>query len=780
MRQVILALFILAGCATETYAQFAITHLNGAQVINGVTVTVGQSSPAPNSATLCSTGPYQIGKNYADWYSYSFSKSITHFYIKAIRFHDDDTMQVFVNGNPYNFTGGTPYNGDANCNLTTNNMVYPGNGMVTTSGGATGPGQGVELELSVAPSLINTVQVRHIRAATNNIASDIIYAAEYKDDSCALAFEAFATAPFCAGEDIQLSATLYPNTTYSWAAPTTAPTFIPSTNVREPLLQNVGVVNTGNYIVTGTRGVCEYKDTVNIPITTPPKIGNVVQAGPECVGAADTLSVPNVSIIGGDVYAWGPNGLQQFDPNTGYTIEFPSVQVSDRGLYYIWAEDIQGCVSDTVIHNFGVLSGVAAGFKYDIKEGCEADTVVFTNTSISHNTQTWDFGDNSPVSTESDPEHHYIVPKPNNASRTYTVQLTVKNGLCDDATTQDIELNHPIVANFSVDKEEICQGTTIDFENNSVVKPGTIPHFLWDLGEGDRKVIPNIQHSYQYDNSGTFNPELIVTDYLGCKESMTLSILVDSVGYISFTSDKESVCLGDEIIFTGDYYAPGSNSVSWDFGDGVTKDGDAKDHSHSYPETGTYTINYDVDYRICPDLNISKQITVKPYPEVYLGEDRSICPGSDPIFIGNIVSGNTTDDISYTWNTKEIGKGIYARSAGTYAVRAERDGCATTDSVVVRKDCYIDIPNAFTPNGDGTSDYFLPRQLLSKSVSSFNMQIYNRWGQQIFITDAVNGRGWDGRYNGEAQPVGVYVYSIQVTFGNGTTERYQGNVALLR
>lgn len=779
MRQFLMLSTLFVACIAAGVNAQTITHLSGTQNIGGINVTVSQSTPPPNSANLCNTGPYQIGKNYADWYSYSFSDSVTHFYIQAIRFHDDDTMQVFVNGNPYNFTGGVPY--PTSCNLTSNNMVYPGNGMVTTTGGATGAGQSVELELTVAPRLIKTVQIRHIRAATNNLASDIIYAAEFKNDSCALNFEAFAIAPFCAGEDIQLSATLYPNTTYSWTPPVPSPAFSPSQNVREPILQNVGVINTGNYTVTGTRGVCNYSATVNIPITLPPRIGNVVQAGPECEGAADTLSLPNISIIGGDVYAWGPNGIKQFDPNNGYIIDFPTVQLTDRGLYYIWAEDVQGCISDTVIHNFDVLAGVAAGFQYDIFEGCDADTVKFTNTSLDNNTQVWNFGDNTPVSTTSDPTHIYIVPKPNNASRTYTVELAVANGNCTDTVERDVELNHPIVADFTIDDEDICQGSVINFDNQSIVKGGTIPRFVWDFGEGERVVIPALQHSYQYDNAGIYKPELIVTDYLGCQDSITLSIQVDSTGYIFFDTDKESVCLGDEIIFTGDYYAPGATAVQWDFNDGVTIDGIAENmHRHSYPEPGTYTVTYSVDYRICPGLTASKQITVKPYPEIYLGDDTAICPGSDPIFIGDILNTGTTNDINYTWNTKDVGKGIYVHSAGVYAVKAEKDGCSITDSVVVRKDCYIDIPNAFTPNGDGRSDYFLPRQLLSKSVTEFNMQIYNRWGEQIFITNSVNGRGWDGKYNGTDQPVGVYVYTMQVTFANGATERYQGNVALLR
>jgi gliding motility-associated-like protein len=108
------------------------------------------------------------------------------------------------------------------------------------------------------------------------------------------------------------------------------------------------------------------------------------------------------------------------------------------------------------------------------------------------------------------------------------------------------------------------------------------------------------------------------------------------------------------------------------------------------------------------------------------------------------------------------------------------DQCSTTDEIIVVKDCIIDVPNSFTPNGDGVNDYFFPRQLLSNGVASFTMGIYNRWGQKIFETRKSNGRGWDGRFNDKPQPMGVYVYDIRVIMKNGRAEAYTGNVTLLR
>jgi gliding motility-associated-like protein len=60
------------------------------------------------------------------------------------------------------------------------------------------------------------------------------------------------------------------------------------------------------------------------------------------------------------------------------------------------------------------------------------------------------------------------------------------------------------------------------------------------------------------------------------------------------------------------------------------------------------------------------------------------------------------------------------------------------------------------------------------------MSVFNRWGQLIFETQRPDGRGWDGRFNDKEQPMGVYVYLIDAVFRNGMSERYTGNITLLR
>jgi gliding motility-associated-like protein len=132
------------------------------------------------------------------------------------------------------------------------------------------------------------------------------------------------------------------------------------------------------------------------------------------------------------------------------------------------------------------------------------------------------------------------------------------------------------------------------------------------------------------------------------------------------------------------------------------------------------------------------------------------------------------------WSTGETSSSILINQPGYYWVRVNNGECAMTDSIWIKRDCYLNIPNSFSPNGDGLNDYFLPRELLSSGLTSFKMSIYNRWGEQIFTTTAIDGRGWDGKYNNVPQPQGVFVYVIDASFINNVKKTFKGNVTLMR
>jgi len=328
-------------------------------------------------------------------------------------------------------------------------------------------------------------------------------------------------------------------------------------------------------------------------------------------------------------------------------------------------------------------------------------------------------------------------------------------------------------AKFEVDSI-ICVNTNLtfnpNFPNNDFVS------WSWDFGNG---VTSNMQTpTHQYPYSGHYLIKMVGVTSLGCIDSFQQWVTVDSVMTPEFVLDRNTLCAGEQVHVTPEY-GLNPTGVSWDFGDGGTlQTGAVTGMTYAYTTPGTYPVAMTVSYRSCPDITYTKNITISSYPVVDLGNDSALCYRGAPITLANQV---VNTGVLYHWNTGATTSSIQATGPGVYSLTATNSAdCSTTDSVTIRKDCYVDIPNAFSPNGDGVSDYFFPRSLLSRGVSSFEMSVYNRWGEKVFLTQKIEGRGWDGMYSGKVQPAGVYIYDISVKFKDGTEERYQGNVTLIR
>ncbi len=122
----------------------------------------------------------------------------------------------------------------------------------------------------------------------------------------------------------------------------------------------------------------------------------------------------------------------------------------------------------------------------------------------------------------------------------------------------------------------------------------------------------------------------------------------------------------------------------------------------------------------------------------------------------------------------------------TYRVQATNSiGCVAEDSITVFviKSRPIFAPTSFSPNDDGSNDFFTiyggvaARQIL-------NLSIYDRWGNRVFKQENLElgreVRGWDGSWKGKDLAPGTYIYVAEILFIDGGIERFQGEVNLLR
>ncbi|MBP9187724.1 MAG: gliding motility-associated C-terminal domain-containing protein, partial [Bacteroidia bacterium] len=116
---------------------------------------------------------------------------------------------------------------------------------------------------------------------------------------------------------------------------------------------------------------------------------------------------------------------------------------------------------------------------------------------------------------------------------------------------------------------------------------------------------------------------------------------------------------------------------------------------------------------------------------------------------------------------------ILSTEANIYLLTVtDTTNCKSSQRVVVDEYCslLLYVPNAFSPNGDGTNDEF---KISIHPSRIQNFEVYNRWGQLIEQNQT-------GTWSGKDAQTDVYVIILTYTDDNGNAKRYWGNVTLLR
>lgn len=329
-----------------------------------------------------------------------------------------------------------------------------------------------------------------------------------------------------------------------------------------------------------------------------------------------------------------------------------------------------------------------------------------------------------------------------------------------------------------------CSGLGFNFQNNST---GQITGYHWDFG------VPIITNdtsvaqfpSYSYTDTGIYTLTLIVYSAIPlCNDTGTAIVYV----YPSLSGGlvAPNGCLNTPINFLdasvstfGDI-----NYWHWTFGDGGSSA--QQNPSHTYINSGNYIVQLIVNTANgCADT-VTQTITVFSDPQINISPfDTTIIYGLSTLIIA------TTDIINgvYSWtpveglNDPTILNPIASPSTTTtyYLTVTSPDGCRSTDSVIVRIVFVplVQIPTAFSPNNDGANDFFHP--LIIGVVENADFRIYNRWGELIFQSKDAYSEGWDGKYKGEPQEIGVYVFVFNCNAAvTGDPFSFKGNVTLLR
>lgn len=193
----------------------------------------------------------------------------------------------------------------------------------------------------------------------------------------------------------------------------------------------------------------------------------------------------------------------------------------------------------------------------------------------------------------------------------------------------------------------------------------------------------------------------------------------------------------------------------------------------------------------CPNLLIDTfTVNVIPPVTVNAGRDTMVVL-NQPLQLQATTSFADSLNLSYLWQPANylnnptiinpIATITNAVNTVLYTVKATTpEGCVGEDVVrvtVFKTQPDFFIPTGFTPNGDGKNDILKPIAVGISSIKLFS--VYNRYGQLLFTTKEF-GKGWDGLYNGSAQPSGTYIFTAQGIDYTGKIVDKRGTSVLIR
>lgn len=220
----------------------------------------------------------------------------------------------------------------------------------------------------------------------------------------------------------------------------------------------------------------------------------------------------------------------------------------------------------------------------------------------------------------------------------------------------------------------------------------------------------------------------------------------------------------------------GIDSVKWEFNDSVNSPHDTSTllyPFYQFSHAGTFYVKLtawsELGIRTTTDTVIIFQGPEANFPLTN--------PTHDTIYFENTFLLEATPGYaSYEWNTGDTIYYVNVTQEGEYTVTMKTtEGCQSIESVYMLETFVpIQVPNAFTPNGDGLNDIFKP-VVNTELVRQYRLSIYNKWGQLIFETNNA-GKGWDGE---NAMP-GVYVWVISYANRVGRVFEMRGRVTLVK
>ncbi len=536
------------------------------------------------------------------------------------------------------------------------------------------------------------------------------------------------------------------------------------------------VLNIGNnnisLIIENLNNSCKDTFEQNIEILANPVPNFLVGDGVSCLGE----SVDFIDISSSNTTIWD----YDFGDGVGSsTVQHPNYTYTSPGVFSVTlnATSDMGCetniIKDVIIHATPVVD-------FATEDHCEGKGNVFVDLSSVANGSIalveYDFNDGF-TSNDSVVTHVF------NGYGVFDVRLTaISTEGCRGSQVKTSEVFANPVVDFVA--EQFCKGEPTLFNDFSFVPNADIISYDWRFGLEGFSTIKNTMHSFSSD--GVFEVNLSIASDRGCESVLSKKITIYKFPSVNFNILSD-VCLGDEVQVSYLSDSDDANIVQWNYNFGDGNSSAEKNPTHTYNYISSFDIGLEVISSAgCKNDTIIPaviQVHPKPISEFQasalftseLHSEISFLNQSEgaTFFVWSFDNGDYSFEENPTYNFNNI-------QNYNVSLTATNDiGCSSEiiKTVQINPEYTFFIPDAFSPNGDGLNDVFLPQ---GKRISSFEMQVLDRWGGVIFESESID-LGWDGNnYSGEKLDDGIYLYQIILYDVNERLWVYNGELSLMR
>ena len=350
----------------------------------------------------------------------------------------------------------------------------------------------------------------------------------------------------------------------------------------------------------------------------------------------------------------------------------------------------------------------------------------------------------------------------------YVLQGTNLEG-CIDLDTVIVVVNPLPNIQLIVSDNSVCFGSPVQFNASGGDSYSWTGQDL-NMYIGDNQLINPL-------NSGMY--VVIGTSVSGCTSSDSTFILVNPIPSISAIPESSEICFGEYVSFQ----ILGADFYQWSNGQSSTIYTYQPLISESLTIIGTTTFG-------CTDTT-QVAVIVHPNPIADFILDRNLLTSDDPtITISNLSSGNLVNlwdfgDGNQLVNNLNTIEYSYPFSEGDYLIKltvSSIDGCmdSTEQLIQIKGDVIYYVPNCFTPDGDEFNNSFLPIFTSGFDPMNYELTIYNRWGEIVFVSEN-HLTAWNGSYNNMICPDGIYSYIIKYKIPDLDLFKYiSGQINLIR